>query len=382
MMSRAIWLALSVFLLIVINVQPALAFTSLNGCLSNPQCAAALGVTGTSGVTQGVTTMALPTAARTAALLASTGGASTGLKVAVTGAVATGGALALHTLAPDKAQEFADQWAMPPVGGGDYAPWGGVRLRFYRYDQSSYQTTNVLSWNQEQYVNEFGQNRIRTSYVNCAGQAFSFGHTGGASLTTITAYEVCAPAQNDGQVTRDDIEQKLGAPTTLRPRYDEDGQTKYPPITFPDGGVVIGPDGEPKLVPPGGLYDPNTDTITDPGPNAEPDPNAPPETDPNAPDPDKVADPNNPDFGKVPEQPNTIEPAKFEKPNFVQYGWQVFSDKFPLDIIGDLEGGGTQTCPSWTFFGKTNQLCFVTETLAKLKIPVLLGFFIWAVVVL
>ena len=129
-------------------VAPAFAFSSLNGCLSEPACATMLGVTGTSGVPAGVTTMALPQAARVAALRAAAApGATTGLKVLFAGGVASLGPLALHALSPDDTSELSAFWSEPldPSQPGNYAANGGVKIRAYSFNNAQWLEPNVLS---------------------------------------------------------------------------------------------------------------------------------------------------------------------------------------------------------------------------------------------
>ncbi len=83
------------------------------------------------------------------------------------------------------------------------------------------------------------------------------------------------------------------------------------------------------------------------------------------------------------EVPETSSPSEFSKPNFVQYAFDVFSNKFPLDIIGSLPAGqGLNDCPTVTFWGEGFEVCIVRDFLKMLKIPVVIAFTIWALLTL
>lgn len=78
---------------------------------------------------------------------------------------------------------------------------------------------------------------------------------------------------------------------------------------------------------------------------------------------------------------NIPQPSEFDRPNFVQYGYEVFSQKFPFDVIGNLPSrGNPDACPTFVFFQRNYTLCFVRDALSILKIPVLIGFLIWSIV--
>jgi hypothetical protein len=54
-------------------------------------------------------------------------------------------------------------------------------------------------------------------------------------------------------------------------------------------------------------------------------------------------------------------------------------NKFPFDVFGEIPRGASNECPRYTFFSTTKELCIVRDLFAVLKFPVLIGFFIWAV---
>jgi hypothetical protein len=63
--------------------------------------------------------------------------------------------------------------------------------------------------------------------------------------------------------------------------------------------------------------------------------------------------------------------------NWLQHGIRVFSTKFPFDFVGDttqLSAGDLNTCPSYTFFSQTFQLCPIRDAVAAMKIPAIAWF--------
>ncbi len=91
--------------------------------------------------------------------------------------------------------------------------------------------------------------------------------------------------------------------------------------------------------------------------------------------------------GKAPDsqvdKENPTKPWSFKKPNFVAYAVGVFSNKFPFDFFKGivLTGDAPQAaaCPTYTFFEKPFELCPIRDFFALLKYPILIGFFVWAV---
>lgn len=371
----------------------AYAFTSLNSCLSTPSCAAMLGVTGGSSVPAGIATTALPTAAATA--VAQTAGMSTGLKVLFAGGAASLGPLALHTMSPDDVSEYDSLFQSSPDPdpsvGGDYSGKGGVTVRYYDTRAGvGYRTRAVLSYAVQPNPNTSSNfNYLRG--VNCDGSPWPGMDSSGRDYVpssktitpTVTATGSCFPSpppEQQGE-TEQGLKDKLGTPVTVRPAYDNDGQQKYgQPVVFPDGGVVVGPDNQPRVVPPGGSYDPNTDLIKDP----TTDPTTDPATDPNSPDPANVNDPNNPDFGTAPGPSEAIPEPDFQGPHFLVHAKNVFAEKFPLDIIGDFgSAGGSEACPVFgPFFGWTHEICPLVNIVNMVKVPSIVAFIIWAVLTL
>jgi hypothetical protein len=119
---------------------------------------------------------------------------------------------------------------------------------------------------------------------------------------------------------------------------------------------------------------PNPSPAPSPNPNSSPPPPPPPPPpDPKPSSPPEVT-------GEVPGQPKV---AEFSKPNFLTYALTVFSEKFPLDVMGELPSGqGTDDCPRLTFWGEDFEVCIVRDFLKMLKIPIVISFIIWAILAL
>ena len=74
---------------------------------------------------------------------------------------------------------------------------------------------------------------------------------------------------------------------------------------------------------------------------------------------------------------NSIEPEVFTAPNFLVYAVEQFSQKFPFDIIGEIDGEAISAdCPTYTFFNKDFELCPIRDFFAILKYPVIITFLV------
>ena len=74
-----------------------------------------------------------------------------------------------------------------------------------------------------------------------------------------------------------------------------------------------------------------------------------------------------------------IAPADFESENFLKHAIQVFSNKFPFDIMGNLDVASfSQDCPSYTFFDRVFELCPIRDLIVLFKYPVIISFLIWS----
>ncbi len=74
---------------------------------------------------------------------------------------------------------------------------------------------------------------------------------------------------------------------------------------------------------------------------------------------------------EIPELP----PVEFEQKNWLQHGIEVFSDKFPFDIFGEVPGADDgYECPTYIFFNKSFELCIIADFIMLLKYPVIISF--------
>lgn len=100
---------------------------------------------------------------------------------------------------------------------------------------------------------------------------------------------------------------------------------------------------------------------------------------PDTEDPDDDND-GTPDENEV-ETPETqpIKAIKFKGENWLKHGVKVFSTKFPFDILGNLNTvGSSNECPKYTFFNYDFELCPIRDMLSILKVPALIAFLVWA----
>lgn len=73
------------------------------------------------------------------------------------------------------------------------------------------------------------------------------------------------------------------------------------------------------------------------------------------------------------------EPEEFDTPiDWFTYSKLKFSNKFPFDIFGDINGSsGVPDCPSYTFFDRVYELCPIRDMLVLFKYPAIIGYLIW-----
>lgn len=124
-------------------------------------------------------------------------------------------------------------------------------------------------------------------------------------------------------------------------------------------------------------------------PGANTIPVAPPGSDPNA-DPNEPdappPSPTNPDGTPSTAPGGAAEPitaAPMVAENFLVHAKTAFANKFPLDVIGTTSlPAGTSSCPTFTFFTRSYELCFISDLIGFAKFPILLSFVIWAVMAL
>ena len=67
--------------------------------------------------------------------------------------------------------------------------------------------------------------------------------------------------------------------------------------------------------------------------------------------------------------------------SFIEYAVEKLSDKFPFDIIGDYNQVlfSSNSCPSFTTWGKTYQLCQINSFFSAIKYPVVISWLIYLV---
>jgi hypothetical protein len=174
-------------------------------------------------------------------------------------------------------------------------------------------------------------------------------------------------------------------PTTIKKTLPPgEYEPKYPPIKMPNGGAVVTDAPQVVEVPPGHQYNPETGEV-EPIPDETTQPTVDPQdlnSDGEVTPEEKTAD-NTQGEGPGPEAVDPIPPAEFSKPHFLIYAAQVFSDKFPLDMLGDLPSPGEPSaCPVFTFFGEDFEVCFVNQAMDMMKIPVVVAVAIWGLIAL
>lgn len=77
----------------------------------------------------------------------------------------------------------------------------------------------------------------------------------------------------------------------------------------------------------------------------------------------------------VPPEISELPPVEFEQKNWLQHGIDVFSNKFPFDIFGEIpDSGEGYECPTYIFFDKSFELCIISDFIMLLKYPVIISF--------
>ncbi|MGK7893257.1 MAG: hypothetical protein AB4372_06410 [Xenococcus sp. (in: cyanobacteria)] len=175
------------------------------------------------------------------------------------------------------------------------------------------------------------------------------------------------------QITKNNVE-FLDSPLP----FVEDESVEVQANNYTDGSTVI-TNGEWYPLPEPPRAEPDTDNDNDTGSGN-------PQQDPDVSDPNNNTDTDidtsqNPDDTQeeslsIPDL-ETVEATEFSAPNFVQYAVTVFSNKFPFDIVGDLDIGQISSdCPTYTFFDTVFELCPIRDVIVVLKFPVIIGFLI------
>lgn len=77
----------------------------------------------------------------------------------------------------------------------------------------------------------------------------------------------------------------------------------------------------------------------------------------------------------------SFSPWQFDRPPVYEYARTALATKFPFDMFGSLPAGST-SCPNFTFFGYTYQLCELNDFVEALSTPIVISFIIYAILVL
>ena len=74
-----------------------------------------------------------------------------------------------------------------------------------------------------------------------------------------------------------------------------------------------------------------------------------------------------------------LEPDPFDAQPWLPYAITVFGNKFPFDIFGDMQATSLPTeCPVYTFLGYSHELCPIRDLIGVLKYPAIVGYMIAA----
>ena len=74
-----------------------------------------------------------------------------------------------------------------------------------------------------------------------------------------------------------------------------------------------------------------------------------------------------------------LEPDTFNAQPWLPYAINVFSNKFPFDIFGNMQATSLPTeCPVYTFLGYSHDLCPIRDLISILKYPAIVGYMIAA----
>lgn len=352
-------LSLFVAILVVASVaRPVLAFTSLQGCVTDPVCAAELGLQAGASAATGST-------------------AAQGLVAGAGVGVATGVGFYLWPWGETQADDYNATGGFPSPF--DASPYGGVQMQIYSPNNATTLTRNLLSWE----FMTIAPGVIGWDTVTCAGSPGG-GEAVDPSSVVILTTGACFANPNPGSfptVTGDPgaIEGISGTPTPVyfpitdpTPSDATNGDSYYGPVTVPASPtnplIWVNPTtGEPETI-----TSPQTIPAPDIGPEGNPNPAPAPETTENS-DPNLSGE-------YTPE--DLLEPAQFNKPHFLSHAATVFADKFPLDVLGTLPEAETESCPTLTFWGTSYEVCIINDLLQALKIPTLVSFTIWALLTL
>jgi hypothetical protein len=375
-------------------IPPAYAFSSLNGCVSNPECATLLGLEAAYAAPAFVapSVVAAPVGAAAAG---ATAAAPNLLFPAVSGAagVAAGTAFFRLPWGDERAAEFYNSGVTPQLGGQS----AGVQ---YYYDY----TTNSDSLSQR-YPDNLVVGPVSAPYVQWTGPS-------GLSPPRHENYRIVSDT-GDGPFYHNILgaTQRPGDPTnppdpavviTDRTFRRVDGAPDFggSPSSNPDPGRIIDFAPSPDAVPypvlrptsPNPRFGPSTYRPATPqpyiwvnpatglpewriGPFTLPAPDIGPDGGANPPpqlgDPDYELTPNDPGYDP-PLIPPGLPPGGCDGWG---YGGCQLSTQFPFDFMGSLPSLPPRPpCPSYTFFGQSMEFCFLIDILDAAKWVVWLGF--------
>lgn len=275
--------------------------------------------------------------------------------------------------------------------GSDYSAYGGVRIK-YKDGGDSETIAEIKSYTLIT-VASGGVESIQIKTVNCFGGSPQFHPTiayrypGGAwlvdnrSTIQVVSTGVCSPstaplAPNAG-LSGADVGRALAHPGVKDNIQDAIGGGAVavpgalaPGASAPLGGAVVSPTGAVTGIAAGGALPTAAEQAAAATAAAA------------AAAAESAAEAADSLTGEAPGDVAVVAPSAFTKPNFVSYAITQFSDKFPLDLLGEAPALEVSQCPAFTFFGKTHQLCIVNQAFSALKFPVLVAFTIWAILTL
>jgi hypothetical protein len=111
-----------------------------------------------------------------------------------------------------------------------------------------------------------------------------------------------------------------------------------------------------------------------PSPSTSPSPSPSPDTSPSpspslspSPSPDKV------DYTWKEPTIKELEPKEIKSQPWPKHAIEVFSRRFPFDILSDIPILGSDECPVYVWFGQITELCWLKIAIESLRIPIIFG---------
>lgn len=366
---RSLALAVAAFFCVQFLALPTFAFTSLNSCLTNPSCAAMLtqaGITGASAVPAAAPTAAATGAAASTIVLPNIGNAL---------GVGAGIAALAYAWSPQQADRLAQLYEAPQ--SEDLPPPGTGWTQFHYFDAgliiSPLNNTNpdTVYTLGDRCLSDQGVIRLRDGVSEGCMNNRAYGRLNTTRFIYIgdNPQDDFTPAVAPGaSPTPEQFRDLLGDPIEIPwpdPQAGPDGQLGtdddvYPPLTIP--GPYIGvEDGTATYTP----ADFNADNELAPAP---PEPEAEPL--------DRSL------FEGSYQEPPPIGTVNVSAPHFLVHAMDVFSDKFPLDVLGTLPDAEASSCPVFEFYGESFEMCIINTFMDAMKVPVLVSFVIWSLLAL